>query len=87
MGTDCLRRLWHKTPLSKKRSLAKLPKIEDFPIISCLDGTELWAEVDRLRTIDLAYPKDAEIEQERRRFQTLLESAAGQERGVVGFYY
>lgn len=87
VGTDCLRWLQVKTPLSKKRPPVKLPKIEDFPTISYLDAAETRAEVDRLRSMDLAYPKDPEIEQERRRFLALLESAAEQGRGVVGFYY
>lgn len=87
VGTDCLRWLKLKTPLSKKRSPVKLPKIDDFPTISYLEATELRAEVDRLRSIDLAYPKDFDVEEERRRFLTLLEFAAEQGRGVVGFYY
>lgn len=87
VGTDCLRWLQVKTPLSKKRSPIKLPRIEDFPVISYLDAAETRGEVERLRSMDLAYPNDPEVEQERRRFLMLLESAAEQGRGVVGFYY
>jgi len=87
VGTDRLRALELKTPLSKTRSPVKLPRIEDFPYISHLDATALQAEVARLRGLDLSYPRDLEIENERRRFLHLLESAAGQGRGVVGFYH
>ncbi len=47
----------------------------------------MTAEVTRLRGMDLSYPRDREVEGERRRFLAMLESAAGQGRAVVGFYY
>ena len=87
VGTDRLQSLQLKTPLSKTRLPVKLPRIEDFPYISYLDAEELRAEVDRLRGMDLSYPRDREVEEERRYFLRLLESAVGQNRGVVGFYY
>lgn len=87
VGTDRLRSLRLKTPLSKTRSPVKLPKIEDFPYISYLDAEELRAELARLRQTDLSYPKDEEVEQERKHFLQLLESAVEKKRGVVGFYY
>lgn len=87
VGTDCLRALEIKTPLSKKRSPVRLPRIHDFPVISYLSADELRAEVDRLREMDLAYPSDREIEEERRRFLKLLTTAVKGGRGVVGFYY
>ena len=87
VGTDRLRSLKLKTPLSKTRLPIKLPKIEDFPYISYLDSEELRAEAARLRASDLSYPKDKEVEDERKHFLELLEKAAEQNRGVVGFYY
>ncbi len=87
MGTDRLEALELKTPLSKTRSPVKLPKIDDFPYISYLDAEGLRAEVTRLRGMDLSYPRDQDVEEERRRFLRLLEQAAEQGRGVVGFYY
>jgi hypothetical protein len=65
----------------------KIPKGDDFPYISYLDSPEVRAEVDRLRAMDLSLPSDPECEGERRRFLELLERAAAQNRGVVGFYY
>lgn len=87
VGTDRLEALELKTPLSKTRSPVKLPRIDDFPYISYLDAERLRAEVARLRGMDLSYPGDQDIEDERRRFLRLLEQAAEQGRGVVGFYY
>lgn len=87
VGTDRLRSLKLKTPLSKTRLPVKLPKSEDFPYISFLDEQELRDEVGRLRTLDLADPKDPENEEERKYFLQLLEQAVAQHRGVVGFYH
>ncbi len=87
VGTDQLRSLNLKTPLSKTRPPVKLPKIDEFPYISYLDAEELRAEVARLRAMDIAYPQDIEVEQERKHFLQLLENAAEQNRGVVGFYH
>jgi hypothetical protein len=86
-GTDQLRSLKLKTPLSKTRLPVKLPKSEDFPYISFLDAQEVRDEVARLGAMDLADPKDPENEEERKYFLQLLEQAAAQNRGVVGFYY
>ncbi len=88
VGTDRLRSLKLKTPLSKTRTpLKKLPKIAEYPYISYLDAEELKAEAARLRAMDVAYPKNPELEQERKYFLQLLEQAAEQNRGVVGFYH
>lgn len=87
VGTDRLRSLHLKTPLSKTRLPVKLPKSEDFPYVSYLDAEELRAEVARLQAADLAYPKDEEVADERTYFLQLLEKAAEQNCGVVGFYY
>jgi hypothetical protein len=87
VGTDRLRSLNLKTPLSKTRLPVKLPKSEDFPFISYLDAEELRAEVARLQAADLAYPEDEEVAEERKYFLQLLEKAAEQNRGVVSFYY
>jgi hypothetical protein len=87
VGTDRLKSLKLKTPLSKTRLPVKLPKVEEFPYISYLDAEELRTETARLRAMDMADPQDAEVEQERKRFLQLLENAVEQDRGVVGFYY
>jgi len=86
-GTDQLRSLKLKTPLSKTRLPVKLPKSEDFPYISFLDAQEVRDEVARLRGMDLADPKDPENEEDRKHFLQLLEQAVAENRGVVGFYY
>ena len=65
VGTDRLRSLKLKTPLSKTRPPVKLPKNSDFPYISYLDAEELRAEVARLKATDLASPKQPELEEER----------------------
>jgi hypothetical protein len=52
-----------------------------------LDAAEVSAEVERLRAMDLSYPSDPECERERRLYHELLERAATQGRGIVGFYY
>lgn len=65
----------------------KIPKGDDFPSISYLDAQEVQAEVARLRAMDLRYPSDPENEGERRRFLELLERAADQNRGIIGFYF
>jgi hypothetical protein len=87
VGTDRLRSLKLKTPLSKTRSPVKLPKSEDFPYISFLDEQELRDEVARLRTVDLADPNDPENEEERKYFLQLLEQAVALNCGIVGFYH
>lgn len=87
VGTDQLRSLGLKTPLSRTRSPVKLPKINDFPYISYLDADEVRAEVERLRALDLSCPRDAEVEAERKAFLNHLETAVHLERGIVGFYY
>ncbi len=86
-GTDQLKSLKVKTPLSKVRLPVRIPKVDDFPYISYLDAAEVRAEVERLRAMDLAYPADPGVEAERRRFLDLLARAADQGRGIVGFYY
>lgn len=87
VGTDRLRSLKLKAPLTKTRLPLRLPKIEDFPYISYLDADEVRDEVTRLRAMDLGCPKDKEIDAERKRFLALLETALAQSQGVVGFYY
>lgn len=87
VGTDQLKSLQLKTPLSKPRSPVKLPKTTDFPVVSFLDAAEVLAEVGRLRATDLADRSDRENEAERRKFLRCLEQAAAAGRGVVGFYY
>ncbi len=86
-GTDRLRSLKLKTPLSKNRLPVKLPKSDDFPYISFLDEQEVHDEVDRLRAMDLVDPTDPENEEERRHFLQLLERASALNLGVVGFYH
>lgn len=88
VGTDQLKSLKIKTPLSRTKRPVKIPKgDEDFPYISFLDAAETKAEVERLRAMDLSLPKDPDNEQERRNFLAYLEQAVNQNRGVVGFYY
>src|SRR5262245_16507275 len=87
VGTDQLRSLKLNTRLSKVRLPVKVPKRDDFPYISFLEADEVRDEVARLRAMDLSDPSDPENEAERRRFQQLLEQAADQHLGVVGFYY
>jgi hypothetical protein len=87
VGTDQLRSLKLKTRLSKVRLPVKVPKNNDFPYISFLEADEVQEEVASLRAMDLSDPGDPENEAERQRFQQLLEQAAAQHLGVVGFYY
>jgi|GEM_PF-4232452 len=87
VGTDQLKSLKLKTPLSRTRVPVKIPKGDDFPYISYLDAQEVQEEAARLGATDLSYPTDLENEGERRRFLELLQSAGNQSRGIVGFYY
>jgi hypothetical protein len=87
VGTDRLRSMQVKRPLSKNRSPIKLPKSDDFPYVSCLDAGELRTEVERLRAMDFSFPSDEEVEEERKYFLQLLEQAVNKNRCVVGFYY
>ncbi len=88
VGTDQLKSLKIKTPLSRTKRPVKIPKGEgDFPYISFLDAAETKVEVERLRTMDLSLPKDPENERERRKLLAYLEQAVNQNRGVIGFYY
>ena len=88
VGTDQLKSLKLKTPLSRAKRPVKIPKgDDDFPYISFLDAAETRAEVDRLREMDLSLPSDPENERERRRFLDYLEQAVKHNRGIVGFYY
>lgn len=86
-GKGRLRALKLETPLSEARPPAPLPEIPDFPYISYLTAEEVQGEVQRLRSIDLSYPKNAEIEQDRKAFYKCLTRAAKKQVGIVSFYY
>jgi hypothetical protein len=75
------------TPLSNERSPVALPKRDDFPVIGFLAADEVEREVERLRGLDLSYPKSAEIEEDRKTFCRCLEKASKKRIGIVAFYY
>jgi hypothetical protein len=86
-GKGRLRALKIDTPLAKERSPVALPRNDDFPYISYLTEDEVQREVQRLRSTDLSYPKNAEIESDRRELFQCLDAAAAKHRAVVSFYY
>lgn len=86
-GDILLKHLKLKTPLSRKRKPVRLPATDDAPEISYLTSDEVRQENERLRTLDLAYPKSAEIETGRREYATLVATAAEQGQAIVAFGY
>jgi hypothetical protein len=86
-GKGRLKALKLETPLCDTRSPVPLPQTRDFPSISFLSTAEVRAEVERLAAMDLAFPKSAAVEEDRRSFLQWLRSAAGQGRAVVSFSY
>lgn len=85
VGTDRLRSLGLKSPLSKVRASVKLPRREDFPYISYVDRIEAEAELDRVQSIPSA--TNPELASERELYLHCLSTAVATGRGVVGFYY
>jgi hypothetical protein len=75
------------TPLSKERAPVKLPKSDDFPAIGYLTADEVEKEVKRLGAMDLSFPKDELIEEDRRELLKALQKAAKKGVGVVAFYH
>ena len=76
------------TPLSKERSQVKLPKSkDDFPAIGYLTADEVGREAKRLAGMDLSYPRDEEIEEDRKELLRALQKAAKKQLGVVAFYH
>lgn len=85
VGTDRLRSLELKSPLSKTRSPVRLPRREEFPYISYVDRLEAEAELERIQSI--APSPDPEIASERDSYSCCLSTAVSLGLGVVGFYY
>ena len=75
------------TPLANERSPVSLPKRDDFPVIGYLTADEVEREVERLRGLDLSYPRSAEIEEGRKTFLRCLKGAARRRTSIVAFYY
>ena len=75
------------SPLEDARHPIALPEIDDFPMISSLSREAVVAEVERLESLDLAYPDDEEIEEARNELLACLRQAAAKDLGVVTFYY
>ena len=73
--------------LSNERSPVSLPPRDDFPAIGYLTADEVEHEVERLRGLDLSYPKSAEIEKGRKTFFRCLKEAAKRGTGILSFYY
>ena len=76
-----------RIPLSEARTPAPLPANKNAPHISYLTPGQVNNEVHRLGSMDLAYPRDAEIEQDRKTLLKSLKAAAKKRTGVVAFYY
>lgn len=75
------------SPLEDVRHPIALPEIDDFPMISSLSREAVAAEVERLESLDLAFPDDEEIEDARNELLGCLRQAAAKKLGVVTFYY
>ena len=87
-GNGMLRALKLNTRLSEKRSPIPLKKpVGEFPLIGYLTAAEVQREVERLDTMDLSYPKDGEIEEDRKEPLWSLQKAARKRVGVVAFYH
>jgi hypothetical protein len=86
-GKGRLKALKFDTPLAEPRSPIQMPEVDEFPYVSHLTAEEVRREVGRLELMDLAFPKSAAIEQDRRSLRQYMRSAADQGRGVVSFYY
>lgn len=87
-GSGMLKGLKLDTPLSEKRTPIPLIKPKgEFPLIGYLTPDEVQSEVDRLGAMDLSYPKDDEIEEDRQDLLQALRKAAQKKLGVVAFYH
>ncbi len=75
------------SPLEDARHPVAMPDIADFPMISSLSKDAVVAEVERLGSMDLAFPDDEDIEEARRELLECLKQAAAKGLGVVTFYY
>jgi hypothetical protein len=73
--------------LGDERSPVSLPPRDGFPAIGYLTADEVKHEVERLRGLDLSYPKSAEIEKGRKTFFRCLKEPAKRGTGIVAFYY
>jgi hypothetical protein len=69
------------SPLEDVRHPVALPDIADFPMISSLSQEALAAEVERLGSMDLAFPDDEDIEEARRELLECLKQAAAKGAG------
>lgn len=87
-GSGMLQALKLGTRLSERRSPIPLKKpTGEFPIIGYLTAAEVQREADRLGAMDLSYPKDDEIEEDRQELLSSLQTAAKKGVGVVAFYH
>jgi hypothetical protein len=86
-GKNRLKALKLDTPLSRTCLPVPLPEVDEFPFISYLSAEDVQKEAERLRALDLSYPRSAIIESERRLLLQGLETAAERRMGVVAFYY
>lgn len=86
-GKNRMKSLKLSTLLEKIRCPVSLPKYDDFPYISHLSHSEVELEIDRIRAMDLSYPKSKLIEEGRRSLLRFLEYAGREQLGVVAFYY
>jgi hypothetical protein len=86
-GKGQLRALKLDTPLSAPRLPAPLPKYDDFPYVSYLTAAEVQHEIERLGSMNLSFPADADIEAARKTLLKCMKTAAKQEVGIVAFYY
>jgi hypothetical protein len=75
------------SPLSRWRMPVNLPQPADFPFISYLTPKEVAAEAERLGSMDLSFPDDADIEEAREVLLGCLKEASEENRAVVAFYY
>lgn len=75
------------SPLEDARHPVALPDIDDFPMISSLSREAVAAEVERLESVDQAFPDDEDIEEARNELLKCLRQGAEAGFGVVTFYY
>lgn len=82
-----LKHLKLESKLFESRSPVPLPDYDDFPYISYLNPDEVREEVQQLRNLNLAFPKDSQTEIDRRQFAAMLEEAAREGKAVITVYY
>lgn len=76
-----------QSPLETFRCPIDIPANQGFPFIAFLTADEVKQEANRLRSIDLSFPMDEDIEEAREAYANCVNEAAEKNLAIVTFYY